>query len=322
MVVVREKSREFVDPRTGETKKETIKNVYEVDASGREVLTERVHREERADGSVVVTEELYEIGENGEHELISQNKTLETASSQHSLAEWEGDFIVMTENEQVVAVEDEGEQIHMKMRKRRKSYVDGKEETEEVYKGNTAEGQSVVKRRLSRKYKSIDEYEGSLEDLAERDELSKHMKGLVDAGQGWKEERGTDARGNAVMRRMMRKLVLLPDGTHGEEVVQEEHAVLEDGRTVLTKRQIKSPNADGSASVAQEMYKVGKDGEPHLVKESKKTMAAPLRSPKAWEGQCKVQTMEEEVDMRDATGKLQKCVVSKTKKTFNDGKVR
>ena len=320
-VLTRKKSRQFVDPKTGETKKEQIEKVFEVDASGAEVLKERTHREEKADGSAVVTEEVYETGEDGEQTMVSQNQTVETATSLHSLHEWEGDFIVMTENEKVVAVEDEGEQIHMKVRKRRKSYVDGKEETEEVFKGNTAEGQSVVKRRLSRKYKSDMEHEDTMED-PDKHIVTKHIKGLVDAGTGWKEEYATDSKGNVVMRRVTRKSVLLPDGTTGDELVQEEYSVSEDGRKVLTKRMRKTVSPDGSAVITQEVYKVGTDGESHLVKESKKSQAAPLKSPKAWEGQCEVIKEEEETTVKDADGKLKKVPVQKQKKVFNDGKVR
>ena len=124
-LVVRKRTREFLDEKTGERVTEVIDKVLQVNSSGKEVLKTRTRREQKGDGVVVVNQEKYEVDETGQHILVDHSRTVEGSGSA-ATQNWEEDFEGEEAEEEMTVQDDAGNPMQVRVQVTKKKFADGK----------------------------------------------------------------------------------------------------------------------------------------------------------------------------------------------------
>ena len=125
-MIIRKRVRKFTDEKTGEVVHEVIDKVLEVDQhTGKEVLKQRTRKEEKADGSAVVTEEKYEVDEAGQQMLVDHSRSVQ-ASPTPVMQTWKGESRVEEGEEEVTVEDDQGKPVTVKAKVKTKTFADGR----------------------------------------------------------------------------------------------------------------------------------------------------------------------------------------------------
>ena len=127
--IVRRSRRNTVTMPNGSQALETVDEEYILLPDGRRALIKRTRRDQNADGTVMVTCELFEVGDDGESELVRQSMAVEAAPlrTAEEEGEWAGERSLRVESDEFVKItDDRGRQQTVTVQKYKKVYPDGK----------------------------------------------------------------------------------------------------------------------------------------------------------------------------------------------------
>ena len=127
--IVRRSRRNTVTMPNGSQALETVDEEYILLPDGRRALIKRTRRDQNADGTVMVTCELFEVGDDGESELVRQSMAVEAAPlrTAEEEGEWAGECSLRVESDEFVKItDDRGRQQTVTVQKYKKVYPDGK----------------------------------------------------------------------------------------------------------------------------------------------------------------------------------------------------
>ena len=125
--IVKRLRRNTVTLPNGSQALETVEEEFVQLQDGRKALTKRIKRATNADGSVVVTSENYELGDDGESELVRESMVVEAPVKAEEEKVWAGACSLRVESDEMIKITDErGRQQNVTVQKYKKIYPDGR----------------------------------------------------------------------------------------------------------------------------------------------------------------------------------------------------